>query len=128
MHFVLYSQIESFYIYRPQRSCGKVMFSQASVILFTGMGNVADTPWQITPPLHPGRHPPGRHPPLGRHSIGQTTPGLTPPCPVHAGIHTPLPSACWDTHPPAQCMLGYTPDLGGHCSGRYASYWNAFLV
>ena len=22
--------------YRPQRSCGKVMFSQASVILFTG--------------------------------------------------------------------------------------------
>ena len=21
---------------------------------------------------------------------------------------TPLPSACWDTHTPAQCMLGYT--------------------
>ena len=21
----------------------------------------------------------------------------------------PLPSACWDTHTPAQCMLGYTP-------------------
>ena len=21
----------------------------------------------------------------------------------------PLPSACWDTHPPAQCMLGYMP-------------------
>ena len=26
----------TFYFYRPQRSCGKVMFSQASVILFTG--------------------------------------------------------------------------------------------
>ena len=27
-------------IYRPQRSCGKVMFSQASVILFTGGGGM----------------------------------------------------------------------------------------
>ena len=39
--------------YRPQRSCGKVMFSQASVILFTGecipACTGADTPWQ-TPP------------------------------------------------------------------------------
>ena len=36
-----------------------------------------------------------------------------------------------------QCMLGYTPPADtpqgrppaadGHCSGRYASYWNAFL-
>ena len=25
-----------------------------------------------------------------------------------------------------QCMLGYTPH-DGHCSGRYASYWNALL-
>ena len=23
-------------------------------------------------------------------------------------VDTPLPSACWDTHPPSQCMLGYT--------------------
>ena len=71
--------------------------------------------------------------PLGRHSPRQTphrqtpsswqTPWQTPPracldthpppCPVHAGIHTPLPSACWDTR--------------GYCCGRYASYWNAFL-
>ena len=31
---------------------------------------------------------------------------------------TPLPSACWDTHTPAQCLLGYTPpcpmDTGIH--------------
>ena len=48
------------YIYRPQRSCGKVMFSQASVILFAG-GCLEDTP-------------------LGRHPHGQPTPnGQTPP-------------------------------------------------
>ena len=35
--------------YRPQRSCGKVMFLHLSVILSTG-GCLADTP--------PGRHPP----------------------------------------------------------------------
>ena len=40
------------------------------------------------------------------HPPGQTPPLSRPPCPVHAGIH----------HPP-----------GGHCSGRYACYWNAFL-
>ena len=39
--------------YRPQRSCGNVMFSQASVILFTG--GVCQTP--------PGRHPLVRHTP-----------------------------------------------------------------
>ena len=59
--------------YRPQRSCGKVMFSQASVILSTrGQGvRVADTPWADTPRQTPppGRHTPSRHPtpPPGRH-------------------------------------------------------------
>ena len=62
---------------------------------------------------------------VSQHALGQTLPpgrnppGETPPCPVHAGIHTPLPSACWDTqppcpvhagihNPPSQCMLRYT--------------------
>ena len=36
---------------------------------------------------------------------------------VHAGIHTPQ-----QTPPP-----GRPPAADGHCSGRYASYWNAFL-
>ena len=93
------------HLYRPQRSCGKVIFSQASVILFTGGGVCPacigadtpspcrhsprpDTPWEDTPQ--------GRHVPLGRHPPGQTRPGK---------------------HPPPY----------GHCSGRYASYWNAFL-
>ena len=40
--------------------------------------------------------------PLGRHPPGQTSP---------LGIHPP-----W-----------VDPPRDGHCSGRYASYWNAFL-
>ena len=57
-----------------------------------------------------GRHPQGRHP-QGRHPLGRHT-----PYPVHAVIHTPLPSACWDT-----------PPLSSHCCGQYTSYWNAYL-
>ena len=38
-----------FFCYRPQRSCGKVMFSQASVILFTG-GMSGRPPRQTPPP------------------------------------------------------------------------------
>ena len=40
-------------------------------------------------------------------------------------------SACWDTlwaDPPwADPPLGRHPPADGYCSGRYASYWNAFL-
>ena len=46
---------------RPQRSCCKVIFSQASVILFTGEGV-----WCVS-----------------ARGCGR------PPSPVHAGIHTP---------------------------------------
>ena len=47
--------------------------------------------------------------PLGRHLPGQTPPpqGQSPP---------------GQTPPPAD-----TPQADGYCSGRYASYWNAFL-
>ena len=70
-----------FFHYRPQHSCGKVMFLHMSVILSTGRWQAdtlpnrqthprqADTPWADTPP----------------------------------------------------------PPRDDHCSGRYASYWNAFL-
>ena len=75
----------------------------------------ADTP--------PGRYPNmhwGRHPPLGWYSS------------MHWGRHPHLgwyPSMHWGRHPPGQVSqhaLGQTPP-DGHCSGRYASYWNAFL-
>ena len=78
------------HFYRPQRSCGKVMFLHLSVILFGG---------GVSAPGHAGIHTP----PFGQ---------------------TPLPSACWDTHTPAQCMLG----RHGYCCGLYASYWSAFLL
>ena len=42
------------------------------------------------------------------------------------GQAAPLPSARWDT-PPGQTPTGQTSPPHGHCSGRYASYWNAFL-
>ena len=48
----------------------------------------ADTPWADTP-RHPPRHLPGRHHPAQR----------------IAGIHYPLPSACWDTPPNPQRPL-----------------------
>ena len=68
-----------------------------------------DTPWADTPRTDI---------PLGRHPTGQT-----PPWP-----DTPLRSACWDTliRLPSAC-LDTSPAPGSHCSGRYASYWNAFL-
>ena len=47
--------------YRPQRSWGKVIFSQASVILFTGGGSCLSACWDTTPPgsrqvEHTGRY------------------------------------------------------------------------
>ena len=37
-NFVNSTSIKNYPHYRPQHSCGKVMFSQASVILFMGAG------------------------------------------------------------------------------------------
>ena len=60
----------------------------------------ADTPWQTSPwrTPPPGRHPRTDTPPLGTHPSDRH-------CPQE------------DTPPPPN----------GHCSGRYASYWNAFF-
>ena len=77
------------YCYRPQRSCGKVMSSQASVILFTGGGGRA---WR------------------------------------EEGVHV----RGGGMHGREACMAvggeGVRDRRDGHCSGRYASYWNAFLL
>ena len=74
--------------YRPQRSCGKVMFSQASVShsVHKGEGRcMADTPLGRPPrgSVTLGKHFPPQADPLGRHPPGR--------------------------HPPAQCMLEYRP-------------------
>ena len=89
----------------------------------------ADTPQVDTPgQTHPlGRHPPGRHHPLGRHPQADT------PLDRHPPGQTP-PAQCMLRYTaPAQCMLGYTVPSAcwnrhGYCCGRYASYWNAFLL
>ena len=100
------------------------MFSQACVKNSVHMGEVY-TPWTDTPPLADtlllGRQPtPAQTPhscadtPLGRHAPGQTPPSWADiPNPLG---QTPLP------------RLGRHPaPADGYCSGRYASYWNAFL-
>ena len=62
------------HFYHLQRSCSKVMFSQASVILSTGEMSARHTP--------PGRHPLGRHlPPRQTHPQGRNLPGKTSPPP-----------------------------------------------
>ena len=87
--------------YRPQRSWAKVMFLQASVILLTG-GCLPQCMLRYTPPR--SRHPPWEQIPPWEQ---------TPP----RSRHTP--------------QTKYTPleaDSGiRSMSGRYASYWNAFL-
>ena len=79
--------------YRPQRSCGNVMFSHLSVILSTGVF-CPSACWDTHPP---DRYPPGRHP-LWANTPWAVTPGQTP---------------SW-ADPPAQCMLGYTTPCPVH--------------
>ena len=96
------------YIYRPQRSWAKVMFLQASVILSTGGVSGRENP--------PGREPPGREtPPAGRPpQAGRTPPGRENPL---AGRPPWKGDPPWHGDPPGIWSM----------SGRYASYWNAFL-
>ena len=84
--------------YRPQRSCRKVILSQACVK--DSIHRVG-----VSASVHAGIHTPlGKHPPPGRHPLGR---------------HPP------DRHTPGQTPL---PRADGHCSGQYSSYWNAFLL
>ena len=53
------------YYYRPQRSCGKVIFSQVSISHSVHGGRGVDLS------MHWGRHSPGRHPPC-RHLLPTT--------------------------------------------------------
>ena len=80
--------------YHPQRSWGKVIFSQVSVILFTGGGVCLSacgdtTPQQGRPPLDKADSPTARQTPLARRPPGKADPlpwqGRPPPCAVHAG-------------------------------------------
>ena len=105
------------YFYRPLRSWGKVIFSVACVKNFVHRGEylgryppegtppwAGTSPWAGIPPW--AGTPPGRYTPRGRY-----TPLL--------GRYTPSPG---HVHP-----LPRTGTLPWSMSGRYTSYWNAFL-
>ena len=95
--------------YCPQRSLGKVMFLHVSVIMFT-WGGSASVHAGIPPPRsrQPPDHAPTQEqtppPPRTSHPQEQSPPGTR---------HPPRSSACWEIRA---------------ASGRYASYWNAFLL
>ena len=90
--------------YRPQRSWAKVIFSQASVCPQGGV--CLSACWDIPPQQHhppPSRHPPGADTPRTRYA----PPGPDPPP---------------GSRPPREADSSIRST-----SGRYASYWNAFL-
>ena len=83
--------------------------------IFTGVCQSFCSQGEGSASVHAGKHPPGQTPPpLGRHHP-----------------HPPPPEAESTTHPeagstpPPRRNRKHTPE--GHCSERYASYWNAFL-
>ena len=98
--------------YRPQRSWGKVIFSVACV------KNWAGTPPAGTPPAR--YTPQAGTPPAGTPPHGQVHPQAgTPPWQVHPPAGTPP----WQVHPHSSACWEIRAT-----SGRYASYWNAFLL
>ena len=114
-------------------SCGKVRFLQACVKNSVhGGGGVSQHAL--------GEGCVSQHA-LGKGCVSQDALGrgvcvskYAPPCPVHAGIHTPpgqTPPSWADTpsgRPPSRAdTRGRHPPPNGHCSGRYAYYWNALL-
>ena len=82
--------------YRPQRSWGKVMFLQASVILLMGGGG------GVSAPVHAGIHPLSRHPPE------QT-------CPLPPQADTPPEQTC----PPRADTLPLPPSRHNPPGTRY---------
>ena len=101
-----------FLYYRPQRSWGKVMFLQASVILLTRGGGSASVHAGIPQPPW-SRHPPGADPPEHTPSWEQTPPEQTPPW-EHTAPHPPEQTPPKQTPPPptpVQSMLGDTVNV-----------------
>ena len=96
-------------------SYGKLMFSQASVILSTG-GVCQTLPGQTTPQADA----PWADIPLGRHPTGQTPPRVDTPRQTlpSLGRHPLLADTPWaDTHPGRRLL-----------QRTYASYWYPFLL
>ena len=97
------------------------MFSQASVILSTG----GASQHALGNGVYPSMHWTGVC--VSQHALGGGVPrddvyegGVCPGGCTSLGTRGTLPGARTETLSPPP-----TPD--GHCSGQYASYWNAFL-
>ena len=90
------------------------------------------TPWACTPPSLDQVHPPGRYTPQTRYTPKQVHPPMDqvqPPGQVHPpGKNPPRPGTPLDQVP---LQTRYSPSSAcweiRATSGRYASYWNAFL-
>ena len=115
--------ITSLHFYRPQQSWAKVIFLQASVILSMG-GSLAGRP-----PLWQGEPPSKETPRQGEPPWQGEPPARRPPWQGEPPQQGEPP---WQGDPPRQ---GEPPPPGRETplpairsmSGRYASYWNAFL-
>ena len=114
--FFLVMQFYYVDVFTVRNEIAKVMFLQASVCpRGWGVGVSASVHAWIPPPSgRPSREqthlPVSRHPPGSRHPLEHTPPEQTPQR---------------SRHPPGADI---SPRRDGHCCGRYASYWNAFLL
>ena len=102
--------------YRPQTKFAKVMFLHMSVILCTGGGGVVSQHALQVVSQHALQPTPGRG--LQVHTWG------SPGSHLGGGVSRPTPRGC-------VCIPACTeadPPVDGYCCGRYASYWNAFLL
>ena len=125
--------------YRPQRSCGKVMFLHLSVSHSVDRGVSAGInppgrytpgryisrqvhPWAGTPP---GRYTPRQVHPLGRYTHRQAHPARQ----VHpTDRYTPWTGIPRQVHPPDSYTPGQVhPQAGTPPLRQYASYCNVFL-
>ena len=109
------------YIYRPQRSCGQGNIF-TPVCHSVHRGGSASMHVGIPPPLR--IRPPRADTPLPREQ--------TPPRPGTPPDQAPPQSRPpWTRHPPALPDHAPPPEADSSIqstSGRYASYWNAFLL
>ena len=96
------------YFYRQQRSWGKVIFSQASMILSTGRGGLL----------------PGGCPVRGNVCLVWGVPAPGGVCLLPGGAC----SGGWVLGAWPWGGAWWRPSRDGYCCGRYASYWNAFLL
>ena len=108
------------YFYRPQRSWVKVMFLQASVNLLTGGGVCLSACWDARLPQTRQTPRPGRPPWDQADPRTRQTPRDQADTPWDQA--DPLDQA----DPPP--WTRQTPPSIWSMSGRYASYWNAFLL